>query len=441
MMTNSLVVTEVQLPAVAAFSAPMLTALTNALGIDRSVLASDSQIQNAWQNLPQLLSNIPPHLRNEGMARMCVAVATGLFDSAINYVWNAAIVELREKVRRFGIHIIPQIIDRDFDEKKLLDMQDSELLNLCLKLNLISETGYFMLDQCRDIRNNFSAAHPVIGSIDEYEFIGFLNRCSRHALSDEQNMAGVDIKEFMLALNASSFSTEQMQIWCDRIKKTFDAQRDAIFGMLHGIYCDPAKDEHSRVTAVTICASFAQSFSPNAISGLINQHQKYQAKGEQDRFKASQAFFEYLKLLGLLSETERHSLISTACKNLMTVHQGMNNFYNEHPFAERLAKLSVGHQIPETVRREFVATVVTCSVGNPYGTANSADVHYQQIITGFSPKEIQVMLELPATPSILANRISSSLRCKEKYKSLVLTLQPASIPTSLKSTYEKWQKA
>lgn len=440
-MNSHLIVSNVQLPTVASFSSPMLTALTQALGIDRSVLASDAQIQNAWQNLPQLLSNIPPHLRTEGVMRMCVAVATGLFDSAINYAWNAAIVELRDKVRRFGIHIIPQIIDKDFDEKRLLDLQDSELLNLCLKLNLISETGYFMLDQCRDIRNNFSAAHPVIGSIDEYEFISFLNRCSRHALSDEQNTTGVDIKEFMTALNASGFSPEQMQIWNDRIAQTFDAQRDAIFGMLHGIYCDPAKDEHSRVTAITICNGFAKAFSPNAVSSLINQHQKYQAKGELERFKASQAFFENLGLLGLLSETERHALISAACKSLMTIHQGMNNFYNERPFAERLAKLSEGHQIPETVRREFVEAVVCCSVGNQYGTANAADTYYQQIITGFSPREIQVMLELPATPTILGSRISSHSRCKQKFKALVMSLQPTSIPTSLKSTYEKWLNA
>lgn len=440
-MNNQLVVSNVQLPSVGTFSAPMLTALTQALGIDRSVLASDDQIQNAWQNLPQLLSNIPPPLRTEGIMRMCVAVATGLFDSAINYVWNAAIVELRDKVRRFGIHIIPQIIGKDFDEKRLLDMQDSELLNLCLKLNLISETGFFMLDQCRDIRNNFSAAHPVIGSIDEYEFISFLNRCSRHALNDDQNTTGVDIKEFMTALNASKFSRDQVQIWCDRITHTFDAQREAIFIMLHGIFCDPTKDEHSRVSALTICMVFANEFSPNAISSLVNQHQTYQAKGEQDRFKASQNFFEHLKLLGLLSETERHSLISTACKNLMTVHLGMNNFYNERPFAERLATLSEGHQIPETVRKEFVETVVTCSVGNPYGTANSADPYYRTIITGFSPREILVMMELPSTKTILSNRISLHSRCKQKFKSLVLLLQPTSIPTRQKSTYEKWKNA
>lgn len=441
-MTNNVVLSTVQLPAIGNFTAPMLTALTTALGVDRSVLASDMQIQNAWQNLPQLLSNIPPHLRTEGMMRMCVAVATGLFDSAINYAWNSAVVELRDKVRRFGITIVPQIIDRDFDEKKLMDLQDAELLNLCLKLNLISETGYFMLDQCRDIRNNFSAAHPVIGSIDEYEFINFLNRCSRHALSDEKNTAGVDIKEFMTALNAGAFSSEQHQIWAQRITQTFDAQQDAIFGMLHGIYCDPAKDEHARVNAVTIGKSFAATMSPSTISVLINQHQRYQAKGEQERFKASQAFFEHLALIGALSETERHALVSSACKNLMAVHQGMNNFYNERPFAERLQKISEGHQIPDTVRREFVETVVTCSVGNAYGTAEDADSYYIQMITGFSPREIQLMFEHSGnTNTVLGRRISANLRCKKRFKQIVGKLQPASIPTGLKSLYNNWMQA
>ena len=72
-----------------------------------------------------------------------------------------------------------------------------------------------MLDQCRDIRNNFSAAHPAVGTLDEYEFINFLNRCNRHALSEDQNTTAVDIREFMDAINAGSFSSEQFDIWCN----------------------------------------------------------------------------------------------------------------------------------------------------------------------------------------------------------------------------------
>ena len=82
---------------------------------------------------------------------------------------------------------MPEITGNPFDEQKLLDLQDSDLLTLCLDLNLITEDGYFMLDQCRDIRNDFSAAHPTIGQVDAYEFVNFLNRCAKYALSNLVN--------------------------------------------------------------------------------------------------------------------------------------------------------------------------------------------------------------------------------------------------------------
>jgi hypothetical protein len=53
--------------------------------------------------------------------------------------------------------------------------------------DLISEDGHFMLDQCREIRNNFSSAHPTMGRLDEDEFLSFLNRCAKCALANERN--------------------------------------------------------------------------------------------------------------------------------------------------------------------------------------------------------------------------------------------------------------
>ncbi|KST66217.1 hypothetical protein BC008_24915 [Mastigocoleus testarum BC008] len=46
---------------------------------------------------------------------MCVAVSVGLFDSAINYTWNASILKLREKVKNFGLPIVAQILQKDFE--------------------------------------------------------------------------------------------------------------------------------------------------------------------------------------------------------------------------------------------------------------------------------------------------------------------------------------
>ena len=441
-MTETTIITknEVSLPTVANHTSPMLQVLTQALGVSRDILPTDEQIGHAWDNLPRLLSRIPPNLRDEGLIRMCVAVANGLFDSGINYAWTAAIIELRNKVRRFGIHIIPQIIDRDFDENKLLDLKDSELLSLCLKLNLISEHGFFMLDQCRDIRNNFSSAHPTIGKIDEDEFINFVNRIGRYALNNEQNPQAVDVKELISAIQNASFSEEQYQVWHERIEATFEAQRETIFEMLHGVYCDPSKGQETRVNAVSICSRLKEKITPSIASLLINRHQDYQAKGEQERHKASQAFFEKLVMMELLSEAERHSIISLASQRLLAVHNSYDNFYNEPPFAERLAALAESQAIPATVQSEFVETVVTCSVGNPYGTSQAADVHYQKIIQSFSPREIQIMLNLPQSKTVVAQRIKSYSRCKSRFSTLVSLLKTESIPTSSKSAYDKWVK-
>jgi hypothetical protein len=61
----------------------MLDQLTKALGVPPDVLASDEEIACAWRDLPRELAKIPGQLRNEMVVRMCVAVAAGLFDSAI----------------------------------------------------------------------------------------------------------------------------------------------------------------------------------------------------------------------------------------------------------------------------------------------------------------------------------------------------------------------
>jgi hypothetical protein len=184
---------DVVLPALPDQMLPAITSLTTALGIPREVLAPDEEIAYAWRDLPRELRAIPPELRGELIARMCVAVSAGLFDGAINYIWNATVLHMRQRIRDFGLSVVAQILQKDFEERHLIELQDSELLELCLKLNLITEDGFFFLDQCRDTRNNFSAAHPTIGKINDREFTTFLNRCVRYALSDESSPRGVDI--------------------------------------------------------------------------------------------------------------------------------------------------------------------------------------------------------------------------------------------------------
>lgn len=428
----------VNLPAVVADTTSTLSRLTDALGVPRNVLASDDEIEHVWGELPRVLKKIPYDNRNELHAKMCVAVSTGLFDGAINYAWNSAILELRWKVKDFGLHVIPEFIGRDLDEDDLTDLKDAELLDLCLKLNLIGEEGYFFLDQCRDVRNNFSAAHPAIGAIDEYEFLQFINRCAKYALSDNINPQGVNPSTFIGALKASRFTEDQKQEWRNRLSQTHEAQLSMLMGTLHGIYCDSSSIEETRLNAIDICNFFADELSSSARSILVNRHTNYIAEGKADRQAASQAFFENAGLMDLLSEPERHSIISSVCDKLLTAHRGFDNFYTEPPYAEKLRELAEQAAIPETTQAEFVEAVATCATGNRYGISRRAHPDYKKMVRNFSPREISLLLKLPRTKKLLARRIDKHASCNKRFKNVVRLIDPESVPAGSKAEYKKW---
>lgn len=374
------------LPALPTTILPAISELTASLGIPRHVLARDEEIQYAWRDLPRELREIPPDLRGELVARMCVAVSTGLFDGAMNYAWNAAILQLRTKIRNFGLPIVAQILQSDFEEKHLLELQDSRLLELALKLNLVNEDGFFFLDQCREVRNNFSAAHPTMGSVNDREFTTFLNRCVRYALADASSPKGVDIGAFISAVKGPRFNANQHDVWVQRLVDTHDAQRQMLVGMVHGIYCDPNTSEPSRLNALDIGSSLKEIFTASLRSDLVNKHSEYAAKGDEPRHAASLQFFEKLGLLTLLNESEQHAVFYRAIERLWNVHNGTNNFYNEPPFAERLLELSLHGAVPETAQEQFVQVVVCCNIGNGYGVCWAAATSYEQLIRNFFSK-------------------------------------------------------
>lgn len=431
--------TNPQLPAISTPILVTLADITAAMGVPRSVLASDEEIQCAWRDIPRELSRIPPELRNELLARMCVAIATGLFDGAINYAWSASILQLRKLVRDFGLNVVSQILGRQFDNADLTDLKDAELLSLCLQLNLISEEGYFFLDQCREIRNNFSAAHPSMGLIDDRELIAFVSRCAKYALSSTTNPRGVDISAFLAAIKGGRFSKVQLDTWSERLTQTHDAQRELLFGTLHGIFCDPRSSEEDRINSLLICQTFAKDFTPETKSDLINRHYEYQAKGETPRYTASQTFFEKLGLLALLNEAERHAVISAACKKMMSVHLAWDNFHNEPPFAERLSDLSSQIQIPDSAKQEYVFTIVTCCIGNRYGISRAAVPYYERMVRSFTPREIEILLRSPIANITIGRHVTSYPDCRQRFRLIVGLLDPQSIPTSLIPEYNKWK--
>lgn len=406
---------QLELPDALETTIPHIEQLINLFNLPRNIVASNEEIFYAWRDLPREISRIPAELRDELIVKMCIASSVGLFDGAINYIWNATIITLKTRLKNFGLGVVAQILDKTITEDDLNELMDSQLLDICYKLELLSEEGYFFLNHCRDMRNNFSSAHATIGNLDDRELISFISRCCKYGLTPDYNLTGINISDFIVSVKSSKLNEEQIEEWCLRLKNTFPAQRQMLYPTLLGIYCDSAIGEGSRMNALKICMHSIDLIDDKIKSDLIDQHNKYFIKGQQEKISASRLFFQKLGLLGLLSSQEQHSIIKNACSDLLNVHLEFNNFYNEPPFAKRLLELSNSMKIPETVKYNYVLSIITAFVGNEYGVSNAALPYYQEMIENFSPKEIDILLDISQENTVVSSRISNYLRCKNRY--------------------------
>jgi hypothetical protein len=336
------------------------------------------------------------------------------------------------------LNVVGQFTNKSFDEDALVNLRDAELLRLCVELNLITEDGFFFLDQARDVRNNFSSAHPAMGQINDIEFVAFVDRCTRYALAATEDPRGVDSQAFLTALKAGRFTAQQTASWLVSLRRTHALQRELLFGMLHGIYCDPASGQPTRLNAIDLCKEITPELSDTAKSRAIEQHWDYAMSGQEDRRAASQDFFQQLGAVAMLGEAEQHAIFARALQTMLTVHQGWDNFHNEPAFAERLLQLTKQMAVPDSVQEQFVDTVLTCAAGNPYGISRAARPAYETMIKDFSPREVRLMLHVNDRQTILRQRLTAGGRVRARFVELVRLIEPGSVSPADQGLYDWW---
>lgn len=418
-----------------------LTEVVDCLGVSRDILADDKHIVDVWQRLPMLLSEMPKEYVNPLIARMCVAVRVGLFDSAVNYIWNTTVINLRKKIIDFGLNEASDLlsIQKPLTVTGITDITDAQLLSYCLSLNLITETGYFFLDQCRNVRNNYSSAHPVSSGemLDNYGLQNYINNCIKYSFTDSIDLKGVNLKALTENLKTVQFLEEQLSFWYEAIKNTNEIQKTVIFVRLHNFYCDSSSSEITRLNCLNLFNRCKEFVTDTTMSNILMQHQEYVASGKEDKIKASRMFYDKTFSLKYLNDSEKNIILVGAIRGLETVHNQFNNFYNEPPFSSYLHMLTKQIGIPDVLKVDFVTVLVNCSVGNGYGVSDLADINYIEMIKGFTPAEIKIMIELPETNNYFKFKINNYPRCLSKYKQLLKMISIESIPKALHNKYEE----
>lgn len=364
------------------------------LGMPRDILPPDEDISMALTLLPRELNLVPERLRNKFIAKAVVASSVGLFDGAIIYVWNCVITELRSRVSSFGMEMIAQISGSSKPDNFLDKIQDVDLIDLCYQLNIIDKQGHFYLQQCREIRNHASIAHPSDIDIDDRELINFISRCCKYGLSEITISTGIDIKSLNTILSTED-NSEALDHFVSILNTTFRSQQTLIYQILYSNYIDSSKTSTVRANALRIAksASNVLSDNPEIIVELLEKHQSNLLSGSRDKRINSMSFLEAIGQLNSLSDVEKIPTFRKAINHLRSAHYGMNNFHNEPPFAERLQELSEKiNPIPEPIIEKYVEVNLECYIGNSYGVSWAAVGFCEKMLKNLTPKGIECML-------------------------------------------------
>lgn len=148
--------------------------------------------ETVFINVGAVVERINPEHRDNCVyvSKFVAAVASGLFDAALNYLWDETILELRRRVARYDLSFFYDNAITSPDRRKefsgeadLSKISDSELIYGAKEIELISEVGFKHLDYIRFMRNWVSAAHPNQNEITGLQLISWLETCMKEVIS------------------------------------------------------------------------------------------------------------------------------------------------------------------------------------------------------------------------------------------------------------------
>lgn len=377
------------------------------------------------------------------LSKMIAAAASGLFDAALNYLWNETIAELRKRVARYDLKfffdVAVKYLDKrkDFkDEEDLQLLTDFDLLAACLSIGLISDIGHRKLNHIRDMRNHSSAAHPNHTEITGLELASFLRQCIDYVIVLDLPTGTVEIRALLNTIRSTTFTQEQAIKTAKFFSELPPQQSEALAKGLFGLNLDSSSIQTTRDNTRLLWPPLWNELDATTKFSFGTRIATYLANGDHESATVARELFDTGADAGaFLPDTVRLPELDDAIDQLRSAHRGWDNFRNEYSPARRLSNLigEIGN-IPEAVSSELVKTIVEVYIGNAYGVSDASQQYYSSIIRGFGRAEAVAALKSFDDPTI---RYSLEYeRPAKRWKLLLLLLAPKINNHSAKSLLE-----
>jgi hypothetical protein len=346
------------------------------LGLPKeNILAVPAERQVIQENFPRFVMSLPPELKRDSryLSKFAAASAIGLFDAALNYVWNEVVLNLRKKTIIYGLELFfdaavgGKFRDLFSSEADLSGLKDKVLLDSCHKLELISETIYKKLTHILIMRNDIGASHPNDANINAFELMGWLQTCVQEVINDTPSAAALQVKAFVenLRNQTTVIDVSTLQHMQGAIKELHTRNCDNVLQTIFGMYISAGANNILKKNISLVSPFVWASSDDNLKYKLGVQLDGYRTNLHNEKFADGNEFFEFCNGNKYKSLEARVIIIDELVDELLSTHNGWNNFYNEVPPARKLLSYIVSEaDIPHERREKIIRAILICRVGN-----------------------------------------------------------------------------
>ena len=373
-----------------------------------NILASDYERNMLQISLPMVLQSLSNDLKKDAiyLSKFVAASAIGLYDAALNYLWNEVVVSLREKVKLYGLDLFfdvaigGELRDTYTSEDDLSLIKDAVLIDSCFKLEIISPILQEKLKHILFMRNHIGASHPTDETINTHELLGWLQTCVNQVIAERPSEAAIYVSQLIVNLKKDSLTIDAATI--THLSRVIQQQNRTFNGNLlvsiFGVFIKKNTSSNVRGNILKLAPIIWDASSEQKKYEVAMRYDKFSLNLDEDSKILTNRFLEVCNGLTYKSEGTRSSEIDSLLNELLDNHHSHNNFHKEVPTSRELSKyIQTETDILPNFEEKLIEIVLICRLGNGTwyndGVSSSAKQYYNKFIKLFNAKQINILLK------------------------------------------------
>jgi hypothetical protein len=401
---------------IAAFNQPLANLLTYIGLPTENILSPIEERRKVIFALESTLEILPieDRIKATYLSKFTVAISVGLFDGALNFLWDETIKALRRLIANFDLQYFLGVAHTTNSKYKNLttfeDLEaigDHDLLEISRRIGLISDINYKRLENVNYLRNHASAAHPNENSVSGIEMLSLLESCLKYAIVAKPDHSVIVLKQLFDNIRTKAIPLEDFPIIGQDLIKQPQERIDDFVLSLFGIYTDIRTEAQVRKNIDRLNPHIWANVTEEIKYAIGAKFGVFRKNGDVDRKDLVQKYLETVDGLHYKDEDSLAAELLEKLQNLKTVHFEWNNFYNEYYHAKSIKNSIPATGVPNSVRKLFVKVICLCYIGNGKGYKEGVDEsalpYYKDFIEAFTLTEIKDFITLFTDPEFVTD--------------------------------------